>query len=504
MLSNILQGGMKGVIIEVDIYSAIRTRYSQGESIRSIAKSLGISRQTVKKYCEGSTHPEVRKTYEREPDVITDAVKAFILNCFKEDEDEKLKKQKHTAKRIYDRLVAEKDFSGSYSTIRASVRSLKTERIVPPQSSVPLSYAPGEAVQIDWGEATVYIDGQKTKVHTFCARLCYSCDIFVQVYKATNEESFLEAQQLMFDFFGGIPRRLIFDNAKVAVKEGFGIFAKPQDKYLSFSAHYAFSLDFCNPSSGNEKSLVENLVGYSRRNFLVPVPRVADIEELNRMLWNECINYRQKHKVENRQHPVHVMFQEEAKVLNTIPRYRFDTSKTAIAKVDDFSTVRYEKNNYSVPTKYLRKDVTVKGYANNICILYEGSVIATYPRQYGSGNTQYRLEHYIDLLERKPRSVYNARPVKETLTKELLDWGNQLPGGNKEMVKLLRLCVDYGEERILTIKRLIPGHLAPTVDMVRTYLSEPVDSTVIYLTNEIGITKTDLKKYDEKYGVASQ
>jgi transposase len=495
---------MKGVIIELDIYSAIRTRYLEGESIRSIARSLRISRPTVKKYCEGATHPEVRKPYQREPDVITDDIKAFVLGCFKQDEDENLKKQKHTAKKIYDRLVAEKDFNGSYSSVRIAVRKLKAERTVPPQSSVPLSYAPGEAVQIDWGEATVYLAGQKTKVYKFCGRLCYSCDIFVQVYKSANEESFLEAQQLMFDFFGGIPRRVIFDNAKVAVKEGFGIYAKPQDKYLSFGSHYAFSLDFCNPASGNEKGLVENLVGYARRNFLVPVPRVADMEELNRKLWNDCISYREKHKVEHRQNPVNVMYQEEVKFLNAIPKYRYDTSKTAIAKVDDFSTVRYEKNNYSVPTKYLRKDVTIKGYANSICILHEGSVIATYSRQYGSGNTQYRLEHYIDLLERKPRSVHNARPVKETLTKELLDWGNQLPGGNKEMVKLLRLCVDYGEERILTIKRLIPSQIVPTVDMVRTYLNEPVNSTVIYLKNEIGITKTDLKKYDEKYGVANQ
>lgn len=495
---------MKGVIIEVDIYSAIRTRYSDGESMRSIAKDLGISRQTVKKYCEGATHPEVRKDYQREPDVITDHIKTFILSCFKEDENENLKKQKHTAKKIYDRLLAEKRFSGAYSTIRATVSSLRAERAVPPQSSVPLSYAPGEAIQIDWGEATVYIDGQRTKLYTFCGRLCYSCDMFVQVYRAANQETFLEVQQTMFDFFGGTPRRLIFDNAKVAVKEGFGIHAKPQDKYLSFSAHYAFSLDFCNPASGNEKSLVENLVGYSRRNFLVPVPKVNNIEELNRKLWNDCISYREKHKVAHRQHSVNVMYQEEVQFLNTIPKYRFDTSKTVIAKVDDFSTVRYEKNNYSVPTKYLRKSVTVKGYANNICILHEGTVIATYFRQYGLGDTQYRLEHYIDLLERKPRSVSNARPVKETLTKELLDWGNQLPGGNKEMVKLLRLCVDYGEERILAIKRRIPGYVVPTVDMVRTYLNEPVTSSVIYLKNEIAITQTDLKKYDERYGVANQ
>ncbi len=495
---------MKGVVIELDIYSAIRTSYSNGESMRSIAKRLGISRQTVKKYCAGSTHPEVRKPYRRKPGILTEDVTNFILACFKEDEDENLRKQRHTAQRIFDRLVKEQKYSGSYATINRAVRKVQADKAVPPQSSVPLSYAPGEAVQIDWGEATVYIDGQKTKVHAFCGRLCHSCDIFVQVYKTPNEESFLEAQQLMFDFFGGIPRRLIFDNAKVAVKEGFGLYAKPQNKYLSFSAHYAFGLDFCNPGRGNEKGLVENLVGYSRRNFLVPVPRVPDIEALNRKLWNDCLNYRHNHKVENRQHPVMVMYQEELKLLNPIPLYRYDTSKTVMARVDDFSTVRYEKNNYSVPTRYLRKNVTVKGYANSICILHEGAVIATYPRQYGSGNTQYRLEHYIDLLERKPRSVSNARPVKETLTKELLDWGSQLPGGNREMVKLLRLIVDYGEDRILKIKHLIPSHVVPTVDMVRTYLNEPVDSSVIYLKNEINITQTDLRKYDEKYGVADR
>src|SRR5665648_837249 len=115
---------MKGVIIEVDMYSAIRTRYIDGESIRSIAKSLNISRPTVKKYCEGATHPDVRKVYQRKPVVITDAIKSFVLSCFKQDDDENLKKQKHTAKRIYDRLVSERDFDGSYSSVRTVVRTL--------------------------------------------------------------------------------------------------------------------------------------------------------------------------------------------------------------------------------------------------------------------------------------------------------------------------------------------------------------------------------------------
>lgn len=490
------------MIIGMDMYSEIRTRYANGESMRSIARRLGIVRQTVKKYCEGATHPEFRKEYQRDANVITNQVKQFILSCFKEDEDENLQKQKHTAKRIFERLVKELGFQGSYSTVRKAVRVLKAERTVPPQSCVPLSYAPGEAVQIDWGEATIYLDGQKTKVYIFCGRLCYSCDIFVQAYRAANSETFLEAQQLMFDFFGGVPKRVLFDNAKVAVKEGFGLYAKPQDKYLAFSAHYAFATDFCNPARGNEKGLVENLVGYSRRNFFVPVPRVADIEELNNRLRNECLSYRQNHHVENRQHPVMYLYQEECKLLTPIPGYRYDTSKTVIAKVDDFSTVRFEKNNYSVPTRYLRKEVTVKGYANSISILNAGQVIATYPRIYGSGKTQYQLEHYIDLLERKPRSVFQAKPVKENVTQELLEWGRRLPGGNKEMVKLLRLCVDYGEEYILAIKHSLPGGIVPTVDMIRSYLHESLPAHDIHLEKEIAVTPTDLTKYDKRFGVA--
>ena len=240
----------------MDIYAEIRQRFLNGESQRAIARELGVSRQTVKKYCQGDTHPDERKHYERSSVVITEEIKAFILSCFEEDRQENLKKQKHTAKRIYDRLVIEKEFAGAYSTVRTTVRDLKQEIVIPPQCDMPLSFEPGEAIQIDWGEATVYLDGEKTKLNIFCARLCYSCDIFVQVYKRANQESFLEAQQQMFEFFGGTPQRVIFDNAKVAVKEGFGLYAKPQDKYLSFSAHYAFKPDFCNPAKGNEKGLV--------------------------------------------------------------------------------------------------------------------------------------------------------------------------------------------------------------------------------------------------------
>jgi hypothetical protein len=155
-----------------------------------------------------------------------------------------------------------------------------------------------------------------------------------------------------------------------------------------------------------------------------------------------------------------------------------------------------------VPVRYLRREMTIRGYANEVCIFYNGELIATFDRLYGSGKTSYRLEHYLDLLERKPRAVFQAKPVRYNVTKELLDWGHMLPGGNKDMVKLLRLCVDYGEERILSIRDHLPANVIPSIDMIRSQLHETLESNVIYLKSEIAVTQTDLRKYDEKCGVA--
>ena len=235
---------------------------------------------------------------------------------------------------------------------------------------------------------------------------------------------------------------------------------------------------------------------------MVPVPRVASLAELNQKLLKDCLSYRNNHQVDSRTQSVHDAYSEEWYSLKQIPTYRFDTSRTATPNVGDYSTVRFDKNNYSVPIRYLRKTVTVKGYANAVHIFYNGEVITTYDRIYGSNKTEYRLEHYIDLLERKPRCVFQAKPVRANVTKDLLDWGKLLPGGNAEVVKLLRLCVDYGEERILSIKDQLPQNIIPSVDMIRSQLHEATESNVVYFKNEVPITTTDLSKYDEKCGVA--
>lgn len=491
------------MVVGMSLYAQIREAYISGESQRSIARRLGVSRPTVKKYCEGASMPGVRKEYLRAPSVVTPDVERFIRFCLETDKEEGLRKQSHTAKRIYDRLVSEIGFTGSYSIVRRVVHEMKAHYI-PAQADIPLEYDPGDAIQIDWGEATIYLHGEKKTVQIFCGRLCYSCDIFVMACLNQNAESFLEAQQRMFDHFVGVPRRLIFDNGKVGVKEGFGLHAVAQDYYRIFAAHYVFATDFCNVASGNEKGLVENLVGYSRNNFLVPVPRVDSMDSLNEQLLESCLQYRNTHKVQGRSQTVKEMFATEQSCLHPVAPYRYETAKVTTPTVGDYSTVRFDRNEYSVPVRFLRRAVTVKGYANKVEILCDRDTVVTYERLSGQGKTTYKLEHYIGLLERKPRSVFQAKPVRQTVKQELLELGQHLPGGNKDMVRLLRMCVDYGEDRVIVAKNRIPVGITPTVDIIRSYLEEPAQNPIIPFRKEVSINQTNLAYYDEKCGVAAR
>ena len=491
------------MVVGMSLYSQIREAYISGESQRSIAKRLGVSRPTVKKYCQGATMPGVRKEYLRAPSVVTAEVEKFIRMCLDSDQKEGLRKQTHTAKRIYDRLVEELGFTGSYSIVRRVVHEMR-DQYIPSQADMPLEYDPGDAIQIDWGEATIYLRGERKVVQIFCGRLCYSCDIFVMACLNQNAESFLEAQQRMFDHFGGVPRRLIFDNGKVGVKEGFGLHAVAQDYYRMFFAHYVFHTDFCNVASGNEKGLVENLVGYSRNNFLVPVPRVDSMDTLNAQLLERCLQYRDTHKVQGCSQSVKDLYSADRACLHSIAPYRYDTARMATPTVGNYATIRFDRNEYSVPVRFLRKPVTVKGYANKVVITCDHSTVVTYERLSGQGKTAYKLEHYIGLLEQKPRSVFQEKPVRQNVKQELLNLGRHLPGGNKDMVRLLRLCVDYGEDRVIFAKNRIPDGITPTVDIIRSYLEEPEKDTVIRFQKEVYITQTDLAYYDEKCGVAAR
>ena len=469
------------MVITVEIYKQIRKMRLEGMSQRQIAAVLHISRNTVKKYWDGDSVPWERKDYSREASVLTEDVVAFVRQCLDED-TRNPRKQHYTAKRIYDRLVAECGFTGGETTVRRLVRKLREK---PQEAFVPLAFPAGDAMQIDWGEATVYLGGVKTVVNLFCARLCYSGAPMVLAYRRQNEESFLDALVQVFQYFGGVPRRVIFDNGKVAVKDGFGAHARKQAGYAALAAHYGFEAVFCNPASGNEKGLVEGLVGYSRRNTCVPVPRVDTIEELNQMLREKCQKYL-SHQIRGKESSVGTMLTQEKAKLYPLPGYPFDPCKRVSGRVDRFCTVRFDTNNYSVPAAYCGREVAIKAGPETVSVYYEGQCIARHRRCLERKQNIYALEHYLPLLEKKGRAIFYARPVQDTLPEYFIHWLREQDLSPKELVRILSRCQNEDYEIIMAESN---SHVAPVL----------IEDTVVVQAVDLQVYDTFLR---EKAGAA--
>lgn len=482
-------------MIEVDQYQLIRQLYVvEGLSQREIARNLGVSRNTVKRYCLGENVPWERKaSVNAVSPVIKPEVIAFVQKCLDEDQAAKVFKQKHTAKRIYDRLRVEANFQGGESTIRRLVREMKA---TVSQVYVPLYFAPGEAGQVDWGTAKIIMQGQKIEVNLFCMRLCSSCAPFVIAYPSQREEVFLEGHEQAFKFIGGVPRVLIYDNLKTAVKEGWGKLAREQNRFKAFHAHYAYQTRFCNPGEGHEKGLVENLVGYIRRNVLVPLPRVESYEELNQLLLKRCIEYIANHQIRDKDLSVKESYEMEKQALIALPLRPYETAKTSEVKVDYYATVAFDSNHYSVPVQYAGYAVTVKASAFKVKVYWRGNEIAIHTRAYQKHKTLYQLEHYIPLLERRPRSVFNARPVKQANLPQLFfDYAARLKDPEKGMVRLLRMLIDYETERVQLAIRKAWDEQQYSVDVVHCYVTDTPNPKPLMIPGPI-VQAVDLHAYD--------
>lgn len=481
-------------VIRVDQYQLIRHLYAvEGVSQREIARRLGISRNTVRRYCNGENFPwERQKPVSHPSGVISPEVREFVQNCLDQDKSAN-RKQRHTARRIYERLQEELGFKGGESTIRQLVRQLKAKL---PEVYVPLAFAPGEAAQVDWGTATAIIAGQKVEANLFCMRLCFSCTPFVMAFPSQREEAFLEGHQQAFNYFSGVTRAIIYDNLKTAVKDGWGKLAREQERFIAFRAHHAYESRFCNPGEGHEKGLVENLVGYIRRNVLVPIPEVASWEELNQLLLKRCQRYREEHHIRGREMPVHDSYAIEKAALTPLPIRPYEAVKLAEPKVDYFSTTPFDGNRYSVPVKWSGQTVTVKASAFWVDIYHRNQHIAHHKRCYKQRQTIYELAHYLPLLEIRPRSVYNARPVREAnLPDKLWQYARQFKNPDQGMVQLLRLVVDYGTDRVMTAVQRAVQHHQYSVEVVRYYISETNHPVLLKPFGPV-VMPVDLGQYD--------
>ena len=219
----------------------------------------------------------------------------WSINEWLEKDKRGPRKQRHTSQRIYDRLVREYGYKGSYSSVRRYVHKKKAEMSSKPKGCLPLAHPQGEA-QLDIGEFIYYdVHGQEHNAYSLVMSFPYSNKAYIQAFPSQNQECLLVGMKRIFEYIGGVPTRIRFDNMSTAVAQVLeGAERKLTDGFTRFMLHYRFEADFCNPASGNEKGNVENKVGYSRRNAFVPVPTITSFDEFNESLWAWCENDAQR------------------------------------------------------------------------------------------------------------------------------------------------------------------------------------------------------------------
>ena len=261
----------------MELYARVRRAVVVDKmSEREAAKQFGLARETVRKMLRYSVPPGYRRQQPvRRPKL--DAWVGAIDQILEQDKAEG-KKQRHTAKRIFERLRDEHGYTGGYTIVKDYVRLRKLSQR---EMFVPLAHPPGDA-QADFGEAMVVIGGVERKAHYLVMDLPQSDDCFVMAFPAETTEAFLEGHNHAFAYFGGVPRTILYDNTKIAVARILGDGTRMKTRaFTELQSHYLFAEKFGRPGKGNDKGKVEGLVGYARRNFMVPRPRFATWDEFN-------------------------------------------------------------------------------------------------------------------------------------------------------------------------------------------------------------------------------
>jgi len=467
--------------------------YMEDWPIRKISRQLQISRQAIRKMIEDTEKPKYEIKKERPSPVMDQYLE--ILRQWIEEDEKAPRKQRHTAIRMYERLRDEHNFTGGSSTVRQSVAKLKNKV---PEVFIPLTAAPGEQVQVDFGHAQVVLAGHEQKVNIFCMRLKHSSVPFVVAFPTERLEAFLEGHVQGFAYFGGVPREGLYDNAKTqVVKILEGPYRQEHEDFSSLRSHYLFNSLFCRPRKGNEKGAVEGLVKQVRSQAMVPVPECENLEELNALLLNWC----KKEKSRNQE-----KWLAEQAQLRPLPVEPYSAAKIVAAKVSSYSLVTIDRNRYSVPTEFVGENLFVKAYVNRIEVLHRNHVIATHDRCYGRNHTSLQLEHYLNALEKKPHAVTHATVVRQLplpfqQVKENMEQAHGT--GYKDFLRVLLLTHEYPLNEIgaaitdLGASRACEETLRHYLQSKLNPLEEQRDPQRQLLTNGIPlITIQDIQRYD--------
>ena len=425
-----------------------RAHFRDGLSERAIARDFGISRDSVAKMLAYSEPPGYRRTAPiKRPklDGFTDQIDIWLA-----EDKGRPRKQRHTAKRIFDRLRSECGFTGGYTIVKDYVRSKKRGS---KEMFVPLSHRPGHA-QADFGEALVVIGGVEQKAHFFAFDLPHSDACYIRAYPAANTEAWLDGHVHAFAFFGAVPLSILYDNDRCLVAKIMqnGVRKRTQ-RFSAMLSHYVIDDRYGRPGKGNDKGKVEGLVGYARRNFMVPMPHFPDWGSFNDYLEQQCLA-RQEDILRGHKISIGERLKADLAAMQALPAAPFEACDLQSRQVTSTSMVRYRGNDYSVPVAYGHRDVWIKGFVDRVVIGCVAEVIADHPRSYESGDMVFDPLHYLPLIERKIMAFDQAAPLqgwelpRAFGTLQRLLEARQGKSGKREYVQVLRLLERFGMEEL--------------------------------------------------------
>lgn len=453
----------------------------QGKSQRAASRHFGLSRNTIAKLLEEEPAASVRQ-YQRQAQLKTpmrDAALPHIEKWLQENEwlERWAPKQCWTAHRMWTEL-RKLGIPLGESTVRLFVQELR-KRSKP--AYVPLDFAPGERAEFDFGEATVKLGSQLVKVPFLAGRLRFSGAMFVECFPTQRQEAFLLGQHHAFEFWRGVPRMVVYDNLKPAVLQVLkGHQRREQDVFLHFHSVYRFEALFANVHAGWEKGSVENLVGYARRNYLVPLPEGIDLETINADLKENCLSDQQR-TMAGRTEPIASRLEFERAHLGPLPTHVPDLGPIAEVLVHSTGRVRFQTNDYSVPIHYAYQRLTLKADPFRVRVFAGTEVVANHPRCYQKRQVIEDWRHYVPLLLKKSFAVPWASalrhgdlpPVFEAARLELVA---HRADGNREFARLLELCLTHDMQAVeiaLAQARTQGGWSADTVRQWLNFASTP-------------------------------
>lgn len=430
----------------------IRKAHAAGESIRSIAARLGHCQKSVARAIRSETGKP--QPYTRTKAVGYPKLGAFVatIEQILRDDESAPKKQRHHARRIYERLKAEHSYEGSYYPVRRYVASLRQSTR---ETFMRIDHVPGRRMEFDFGQVQVDFPQGRQTVDVLSGVWTFSNCPFLIALPSQRSESILEGMKSAFEFFAHVPREVWWDNPRavaIAILRGRDRTLNPA--YAALASHYRFDPLFCMPARGQEKSDVERSVFALERRACTPVPQADDLPDLNRQLLTFCMAERDR-IVAHQTLTIGVNFELEKSAAMSLPAHRFDACIKRAGLVDKYQTVMFETNRYSVPHGAAFAKVTIKAYVDRVAIVHNSKVVSEHRRGYGKHESFIDPLHFVAALERKPAWLDHVPALRDWKLPASFEQLRQafketfgLRTGARQYIRVLQLLMRHPTTRI--------------------------------------------------------